>query len=496
MSGPLSGRMTLSPGSILVAMKRDPQNLRILFACTIAAVATVFEPTYLNLSTSVIQTSLRAQNSQAPVFLSIAFLMLALFTLLTGTLADLFGRRLFLLVGLVGLNVSNLLGVLWLGTPRLFAIADTLNAISGVIVLPAAVAIVTLTFEPALRPFAYGILFAIQGTALVIGLLLIPALGGVWAGRATFIPVLILGVMAFVQVVRRVPESRAPKSLRRGSIIANLLLMAGLFLLIFLIVTRQIRTPQTLLILAVAIALLLLGAVVRWLARRMRHFQGLEVFGGRDIGMAIFAGVMLMFAQGCFFFQITPFFYDVQQVGYVEGVLRFVPFVVGLLAGGILIARLARRFGARRILAFSFLLSGAALMALSLLNADSPFWVMVVPITLVGLSLGLGGPARTTVVLSAPPEGLVGSSAAVNTAAGQMGYTLGVIVSSVLVTRHADRLFVDELSAAGVSSETVARISSGLQSTWGRLVAAGYPGLPDRSRRLPACPTRPHSRAG
>jgi hypothetical protein len=88
------------------------------------------------------------------------------------------------------------------------------------------------------------------------------------------------------------------------------------------------------------------------------------------------------------------------------------------------------------------------------------------------------------VVLSAPPEGLVGSSAAVNTAAGQMGYTLGVIVSSVLVTRHADRLFVDELSAAGVSSETVARISSGLQSTWARLVAAGYPELPERVKAL------------
>ena len=311
---------------------------------------------------------------------------------MTGTLTDLFGRRLFLLVGLVGLNVSNLLGLLWLGTPRLFAIADTLNAISGVIVLPAAVAIVTLTFEPALRPFAYGLLFAIQGTALVVALLLIPALGGVWSGRATFIPVLVLGVMAFALVLRRVPESRVPKSLRRGSVIANLLLMAGLFLLIFLIVTRQIRSPQTLLILAVATAIVLLAAVVRWLARRMRHFQGIEIFGGRDLGLAIFAGVMLMFAQGCFFFQITPFFYDVQRVGYVEGVLRFVPFVVGLLAGGILIARLARRFGARRILVFSFVLSGAALMALSFLNADSPFWVMIVPITLVGLSLGLGGP--------------------------------------------------------------------------------------------------------
>ena len=89
-------------------------------------------------------------------------------------------------------------------------VADMMNAVSGVLVLPAAVAIVTLTFEKALRPFAYGILFAIQGSAMVLGMLLIPALGDVWEGRATFIPVLVLGVIAFVLVIRRVPEVERP----------------------------------------------------------------------------------------------------------------------------------------------------------------------------------------------------------------------------------------------------------------------------------------------
>jgi hypothetical protein len=110
--------------------------------------------------------------------------------------------------------------------------------------------------------------------------------------------------------------------------------------------------------------------------------------------------------------------------------------------------------------------------------------VMIVPITLLGLSAGLSGPARTTVVMSAPPEGLVNSSAAVNTAAGQIGYSLGAIVSSVLVTQHADQVFVSGLTAAGVSEQTVASISSGLQNFWSRLVAAGYPNLPDAVKAL------------
>ena len=112
-------------------------------------------------------------------------------------------------------------------------------------------------------------------------------------------------------------------------------------------------------------ALLLFGAIARWLGRRLRYFKEVEVYSGRDLLFAILAGVMLLFAQGCFFYQITPYFYGVQHVGDVEGVLYYAPFVIGLLVGGLLVARLALRFGARRILALSFVLLGVAMLGLS-----------------------------------------------------------------------------------------------------------------------------------
>ena len=47
----------------------------------------------------------------------------------------------------------------------------------------------------------------------------------------------------------------------------------------------------------------------------------------------------------------------------------------------------AKRFGARRILALSFLLGGAGLLALSFLQVDTPFWAMIVPTAAVGLAI-------------------------------------------------------------------------------------------------------------
>lgn len=466
-------------GSIIRSLKRDAQAWRILLACTVATVATAFEPGYLTLSTSLIQTSLRAPGSPAPLILAVAFLVLALITLLAGTSADLLGRRKFLVIGLAGVTVANGLGMFWLDDLRSFILADVLTTVFGVIVLPAAVAIVSLAFEPALRPFAYGILFGAQGAALVAGMLLVPLLGDVWDGRAAFVPVLVLSLVALVQVQRQVPESRAPETLHRGSIVLNLLFVSGLFVLLFLVVTKGLRAGESLLALAAVVLLLVLADLARSKARKSPRFAGIEIYGGRDLGMAILAGLMLMFAQGCFFFQIYPFFADVQNVGAVAIALRYVPYLVGLLAGGLLVARLMLRFGPRLILVASFLLMAVALLGLSGLEVDSPFWAMILPITLIGVAGGLGGPARTTIVMGGRPAGIVNSSAAITTAAGQGGYALGVIISSVLVTQHADRLFVEGLQVAGVPPDMVARISTALQSMESRLTAARYPRLPD-----------------
>ena len=470
-------------GFMFHALVRDHDKLMILIACTLAAVTVVFEPQYLTLSTSFVQTGLRTPDSQAPMTFAFLFLILAMITLIAGLSADLLGRRLFLLLGLGGLMLSNVLGMFWLNSPQ-FVITDILNAITGVIVLPTAIAIVTLTFEPMVLPLAYGILFGLQGTAMVISPLIIPLFGGAWDGRAAFIPVLLIGLGACVMVLRYVSESMAPKSLRRGNAIVNLLQIILMFIVVYLIVTAQIRSEPVILGLAILAALLLFGAIARWLRQRVRYFKEVEVYPGRNLLFAILAGVMLMFAQGCFFYQITPYFYDVQEVGDLEGVLRFVPFVIGLLFGGVLVARLSLRFGARRILAFSFILMGVAMLSLSRLQVDSSYWVMLLPITLIGLASGLGGPARTQVVLGSPPNGLVSGASAVNTAAGQAGYSFGVIVSSVLVTQYADSTFLNGLNEAGVPAGVVARVSVTLQNFLGRLTASAYPKLPETVTQL------------
>src|SRR5512139_628694 len=456
---------------------RDKDAFRILIACTLAMVTTGLEPAFLTLSTSEIQNRLRTPESHAPMFIALGFLVFAVLTLIAGTTGDMFGRRRVMVVGLVGLTVANSIGALTLGT-KLFIVTDILASISVLAILPMCVAIVTLVFPLTVRPLAYGMLFGTLGTSIIVG----ASLGGLFDAlgfpAVAFIPVVIVGVIALRQVARNVPESRAPKAFRRASAVINLLLLAIVFVLVYFVIVGRSFFESWMPVLVVAGALLVMVVCVRWLRRRIRFFSDVEMFTGRDTGFAIFAGVVMFIGEGAFLYQFTAFFQNVQNMSVVVAGLAFIPFLIGLLLGSFLVARLALRFGARRIITGGFLVMGISLVWMSFVQVETSYWFLLIPFTMIGFGFGLVAPARTQVVLAAPPPDLAGSAAAINTAAGQSGYALGVVLSSMLITQLADFAFLRPLAQAGISETTLSRIKEALSNLFARTSTGAYPNVP------------------
>jgi MFS family permease len=162
----------------------------------------------------------------------------------------------------------------------------------------------------------------------------------------------------------------------------------------------------------------------------------------------------------------------VRGLGPVATTLQFAPYVIGMLIGTTLIVRLSARFDARRLISAGLLLAALGLLALSRLTVDTALTYLILPIALIGLGLGLAGPARTSVILSAPPQRLIGSGAGINLAAGQSGYALGIIATSFLVTVLADGAFHAQLRAANLPAATIAQI----ESVWGNIFARAMSG--------------------
>ncbi len=89
----------------------------------------------------------------------------------------------------------------------------------------------------------------------------------------SFIPVVIVGVIAIRQVLRYVPKSRAPKAFRRASAVVNLLLLVIVFVLVYFVIVGRSFFESWLPVLVAVVALLVLVVGVRWLRRRVRFFS-------------------------------------------------------------------------------------------------------------------------------------------------------------------------------------------------------------------------------
>jgi hypothetical protein len=118
------------------------------------------------------------------------------------------------------------------------------------------------------------------------------------------------------------------------------------------------------------------------------------------------------------------------------------------------------------------------LLALSRIQVDTPLSYLVLPLTVVGLGLGLAGPARVAVIISVPPPQSIGSAAAINSAAGQSGYALGVVLSSLLVTALADNAFQAQMRLANLPAAVIAQINSVWENVFARAMSGTYTKLP------------------
>jgi hypothetical protein len=112
------------------------------------------------------------------------------------------------------------------------------------------------------------------------------------------------------------------------------------------------------------------------------------------------------------------------------------------------------------------------------IKADTPYWQLIIPLIIMGFGFGIASPARTTVVLTTPPPGLTGMAAGVNTAAGQSGYAIGTVLSSILVTQFADRAFIQQLEQNDVPEQIIIAVNNAFQDVFSRAIAGNMTNLP------------------
>ncbi|CAM5539188.1 MFS transporter [Streptomyces aurantiogriseus] len=432
-----AGNATVSP---LPSADAPPRHRWwILAVIGLAQLMVVLDATIVNIALPSAQKDLGFSDGDRQWVVTAYALAFGSLLLLGGRIADLFGRKMTFLVGLVGFAGASALGGAATSFEMLI-VARAGQGLFGALLAPAALSLLTTTFtDPKERAKAFGVYGAIAGAGGAIGLLLGGVLTEHLDWRWTLYVNLAFAAVAFVGGVILLQRTTRDKN-ATIDIPGTVLVTAGLFSLVYGFSNAESHdwnSPATWGFLAAGAVLL--AAFTWWQTRAAHPLLPLRVLLDRNRGASFIS--VLIIGAGMFGVFLFLTYYLQQSLGYtpIKTGLAFLPMVAGLMLTSTLASTvLVPRLGPKPVVPLGMGLAAAGMIWLTTLDLHSSYATDILPpLVVAGLGLGLVmAPAMSLATAGVSAEDSGVASAAVNTMQ-QVGGSLGTALLNTLSTSAA-----------------------------------------------------------
>ena len=430
-----------------------------LVAVCLGTFMLLIDVTIVNVALPDMAVDLSTSFSSLQWVIDVYALVLAAVLLGAGSLADIFGRRLLYVSGLVVFALASLAsGVAQNGAELITARA--VQGLGAAAMFATTVALINASYERRERGIAYGVWGAVSGAAAATG----PIVGGLLtehlSWRWIFFVNLPISVVAIVLCLVVLDGARGGHTSRLDP-----LGMVSFTAFAALMTYGCIRagddgwgSASTLLLLALGLVALVVFIVVE---RRNRDAMlDLSLFTDRR-----FVGVMIVALT----LALTAFSYLAYASIWLQSVLALSPIQAGLvflplsLAAFVVSAAIGRTLHGtepRWIIGGGMLFIGAGGLAQAVLGSSSRWPSLLIGLFLVGVGTGLVSPTMTSAAMSAVPLPRSGMAAGALNTARQLGFAFGI---AVLGTIFQSRI-ASSLSSHGIRGSAAATAISGGQS--------------------------------
>ncbi len=438
-----------------------PKNRHLtatLILCCLAQFMVILDVSVVNVALPSIHKALGFSESGLQWVVNAYTVTFAGFLLLGGRAADLLGRRVVFVSGLLLFSAASLAGGLATSQGMLIG-ARLVQGLGGAIIAPASLSILTTTFtETKERNRAVGIWGAMGGAGgaagVILGGVLTDALNWRWI---LFINVPI-GLLAALYTQRVIAEGRDRERHRGADLPGAFTATLGLSLLVFGIVrtdTTGWGDASTLALIGAGIALLA-GFVLIEGKFAKAPLMPLRIYRSRTLSAANVTVVLVGAATFGMWFFLTLYLQQVLGYSPLKAGFAFLPMTICIIAGSTIVSRIVQRIGPKRLLVAGMTSQALGLLLFTRLPVHGSYVSDVLPGSLL-IAIGIGFAFVTgtiSAVAGVKPQEAGLASGLVNTSR-MFGGALGL---AILATIAASRTTSD-LHHAGTSQ--LAALTSG-----------------------------------
>ncbi|MFE7845158.1 MFS transporter [Microbacterium sp. NPDC057407] len=386
-------------------------------------------------------------------------LVLASLLVTMGALGDRFGRRRMLLIGATGFGVVSVLAA-FAPTAGLLIAARAGMGVFGAMLMPSTLSLLRSIFtDRDQRRLA----IAIWAAGFSAGAALGPIVGGVllehFAWGSVFlmsVPVL-LPLLVLAPIL--VPESRDPRPGRIDPV-SIVLSLAALVPVVYAIKELAVHGPG-----GPAVPLFVVGIAfgalfVRRQLRSETPMLDMALFRRGSFSGAIVVNLLSVIALVGFLFFVAQHLQLIAGLSPLQAGLALVPGLVAMIAAGLLVVPLSRRFSARVIVPAGLTVSVIAYVVIAVTAGGGQVLALTLAFVALGIGIGMAETVSNELILSSAPPEKAGAASAVSETAYELGAVLGTAVLGGLLTAlyRANLVLPDGVPAevASASRETLA----------------------------------------
>jgi EmrB/QacA subfamily drug resistance transporter len=406
-------------------------------------------------------------------------LMLTVVLLTGGSLADIFGRKRLLTIGLIVFTASS---VVCAQAPNatILAFARGVQGIGGAVMYSCLLALIVQEFPAHERAMAFGLYGAVNGLAVAVG----PIVGGVlvqglgW--QSIFYLNVPIGIAALIVMQRKVVNLPGPETSVDWP---GLVTFSGaIFLAIFATIRgNDAGWTSTMILGCYAASIVLFSLFVALELRRASPMLDLRLFKNPTFVGSSVSAFTLCFSVLSLIFFFTIWFQSVLGYSAIGTGARMLAFAAIGLVVSPLAGKMTASVDPRIVLTVSLTLAAVGTLTMTGVNAGSS-WTAILPgLLLAGTSLGLIGPTLASTATGVVPPWRGGMAGGMNSTMRQLGTTAGIAVLGTLlqhqVLTHVRRALAGTFLAGGSKGIANAIAAGATPAVLARQPSSLRPGL-------------------
>ena len=381
-----------------------------------------------------------------------------------GRLSDIFGRKVFYMVGLALFLTGSFAAGTSTTMNQLIAFR-ALQGMGGGVLLSLAFVIVGDMFAPAERGKIQGVVAAVFGLSSVIG----PTLGGFLTDTLSwnwiFYINLPIGIPLIILMARFFPRIEPDVMDRTVDIpgIATLIVAVVPLMLALSLAGVEYAWSSPTIIGLFAVSAIAVVAFIFVEFRSPNPIMPLRIYADRVVGVALLATFVSGFGMFSSIIFIPLFFQGVLGASATSSGSFLTPMMLGIVVGAAISGQIVSRIGGYRIPATTgIVIMTVALFVLSTMSAETPYSLAIGYIVTLGFGLGFTFPSFTIAVQNSVEHRFLGVATSALQFYRAIGGALGLAVLGAYMTNRFQSQLTEKLPEQvqeAVGTERIAQIA-------------------------------------